>query len=93
MVKCHDIDEAICHDYTTYDIKVNYSQVVTYNESNNWNHCGMGFNDTNSKFSTYESIPSLLTGKTSTNFLCTFVLFAKGGIASIKVLTSNYFDC
>ena len=62
------VDEAICHDATTYDIKVNYSQVVTYNEANNWQHCGMVFNDTDSKFSNYESIPSILTGKTSTNF-------------------------
>ena len=49
----------------------------------------MVFNDTNSKFSNFESIPSSLTGKTSTNFLCTNFLLAKGGIASVQGF-SNY---
>ena len=49
----------------------------------------MVFNDTNSKFSNFESIPSTLTGKTSTNFLCTNFLLAKGGIASVQGF-SNY---
>ena len=49
----------------------------------------MMFNDTNSKFANYESIGSLLTGKTSTNFLCTNFLLSKGGIASVKGF-SNY---
>jgi hypothetical protein len=83
------VDEAICHDYTTYDIKVRYSQVVTYNDGVAFSHCGMVFNDSNSTFSNFESIPSTLTGKTSTNFLCTIFLLAKGGIASIRGF-SNY---
>ena len=42
--------------------------IVTYDDGVALNHCGMVFNDTNSKFSNYESISSLLTGKTSTKF-------------------------
>ena len=49
----------------------------------------MVFNDTNSTFSNYESIGSLLSGKTTTNFLCTNFLLSKGGIASVKGF-SNY---
>ena len=83
------IDEAICTTDTTYDIKVSYSQIVTNDYGAAFNHCGMVFNDTNSKFSNFESIGSLLTGKTSANFLCTNFLLAKGGIASVKGF-SNY---
>ena len=35
------VDEAICNDYTTYDIKVSYSQVVTYNDGVAFSHCGI----------------------------------------------------
>ena len=78
------VDDTICHDATTYDIKVNYSQVVTYNESNNWQHCGMVFNDTDSKFTKYESVPTSITGITTTDLLTTNLLLAKGGIGSVQ---------
>ena len=62
---------------------------MSYTGGATFSHCGMVFNDTNSKFSNFESIPSTLTGKTSTNFLCTNFLLAKGGIGSVKGF-SNY---
>jgi hypothetical protein len=83
------VDEAICHDYTAYDIKVNYSHVVTYVDGAAFSHCGMVFDDTNSKFTNYESIPSTMTGKTSTKFLCPIVLLAKGGTASIPGFSNS----
>ena len=68
---------------------MSYSQIVTYTGGATFSHCGMVFNDTNSKFSNFESIPSTLTCKTSTNFLCTNFLLAKGGIGSVRGF-SNY---
>ena len=56
------VDEAICNDATTYDIKVSYSQIVTYNGGVTFSHCGMVFNDSDSKFTKYESVPRSVTG-------------------------------
>jgi len=78
------VDEAICNDYTSYEIKVSYDVAVTYTGVGTFNHCSMVFNDTDSKFIKYESVPSSITGITTTDLLTTNLLLAKGGIASIQ---------
>ena len=83
------VDETICNDYTSYEIKVSYDVAVTYTGVGTFNHCSMVFNDTDSKFIKYESVPSSITGITTTDLLTTNLLLAKGGIASIQGFSNN----
>ena len=72
------IDDTICHDFTTYEIKVSYSETRLYSGGGIFNHCGLYFNDNISKFTKSESVPSSITGITTTDLLTTNLLLSKG---------------